>query len=363
MASKDVGPGFCPECGSTAIRVEVCPGIHKVRDREVRIANDRHMVCANCGEWSYPGEMAGEMQREVTLELRRLDGLVSLEQLKAARMRYGFTQAEMEHLLGIGEKTWVRWERGKVPPSAAVDKEIRRFLDDPAYVSRLMEQSGVENATAREVIADAVNRAESRVAEEAAAQHPALPPAEIDSVAKVVLKGIARELARTFEPVRAAAESVDAIFARYVRSVPVDVDALSRDLGIGVFRDPNLGKDISGKIVREIGMGGRSGYAIYVNPREAFVRQRYTIAHELSHFLLHREGIGDGVTEGAKYRGPFSAPEEREANAKAAEILMPAEAVRKAYTATRSVPALARQFKTSEDAMRIRLQELRLAAG
>ena len=360
--NSTTAPGFCPECGSLEISQEVCQGTHKVRGRDVCIEHDRHMVCANCGEWSYPGEMVGEMQRQLALELRRVDGLASLEELRAARMRYGFTQAEMERLLRVGEKTWVRWERGKVPPSPAVDREIRRFLVDPAHVGQLMDDTGVENPTAREVIADASARAESRAAEEAATKFPNLPLSEVRAVTSAVVKEFSRQVSRAFEPMSAPASTDwDVVVSRYAQAIPVDIEALSRDLGINVLRDPNLGKDISGKIQRDAEQGGTSGFVSYVNSREALVRQRYTIAHELAHFALHRERIGDGVTEDAMYRGPFSAPEEREANAKAAEILMPEAAVRGEYGHLPSLQILALRFKTSEDAMRIRLKELGLA--
>jgi hypothetical protein len=279
--------------------------------------------------------------------------------VQAADSRSTTLSGAYRRLLGTGEKTWVRWESGKVPHSPAIDKEIRRFLRDPAYVAQLMDEKRLDNPTAREVIADAVARAKRRAITVAAQRHPDQAEDQVASVASAVLEVFGREIARSFEPTTGAAD-MSATFARYAQSVPVDVEALARDLGIRVYRDPNLGRDISGKIVRETGNGLKPGYAIAVNAREAFVRQRYTIAHELSHFLLHQEKIGYGVTEDALYRGPFSAPQEREANAKAAEILMPADLVRRAHAQTQSISVLASQFRASDDAMRIRLRELGL---
>ena len=46
-----------------------------------------------------------------------------------------------------------------------------------------------------------------------------------------------------------------------------------------------------------------SGYAIFVNKGDRYkTRQRFTIAHKIAHFILHREAIGDGIVDDALYR-------------------------------------------------------------
>src|SRR3546814_4029407 len=56
--------------------------------------------------------------------------------------------------------------------------------------------------------------------------------------------------------------------------------------------------------------GGESGFAIYVNGSHPRVRRRFSIAHEIAHFALHRNLIGDGVTDDAMYRSNLSRSEE-----------------------------------------------------
>src|SRR3546814_2493487 len=69
--------------------------------------------------------------------------------------------------------------------------------------------------------------------------------------------------------------------------------------------------------------GGESGFAIYVNGSHPRVRRRFSIAHEIAHFALHRNLIGDGVTDDAMYRSNLSSAVEVQANRMAADILMP----------------------------------------
>jgi putative zinc finger/helix-turn-helix YgiT family protein len=352
---------FCVECGSDNLREETCAGTHEVKGREVEIPADRHFTCEVCGEWNYPGELAGQLQEQIAAALRKRDGLCSLEELKSARLIYGFTQAEMDILLGAGDKSWVRWERGRVPPSPATDKTIRRFLNEPEFVGRLMDQTGVDNPAAREVIDTAVRRARAHAATAAAERLPNLPAAAADEIAASVVDAYQRQMDRSFEA-NPAAQGDDwmAVIKRHAIRTPVDVDAIARDLGIRVLRDPNLGKNISGKIQRDPMLGGRSGYVMYVNRWQAPVRQRFTVAHEIAHFGLHRDRIGNEMTEDALYRGPFSTPQEREANRFAGEMLIPEEAVREAFKKETRISVLAKRFETSEDTMRIRLEQLGL---
>ena len=53
------------------------------------------------------------------------------------------------------------------------------------------------------------------------------------------------------------------------------------------------------------------------------MRRRFTIAHEIAHFLLHRDKIGDQLSDDAMYRSSLSSDDERAANRLAADILMP----------------------------------------
>ncbi len=83
----------------------------------------------------------------------------------------------------------------------------------------------------------------------------------------------------------------------------------------------NLDDRLSGSIEKD-----RNGerYIVTVNSTHAPVRQRFTLAHELAHFILHREKIGDGIKENLMLRSEdMSGKDEWQANSLAASILMP----------------------------------------
>ncbi|EHH1035571.1 ImmA/IrrE family metallo-endopeptidase [Vibrio parahaemolyticus] len=98
---------------------------------------------------------------------------------------------------------------------------------------------------------------------------------------------------------------------------PVKVGALAKSFGISV-KSSTLDAGISGEIKREDG-----GFVIRVNRHDVKARQRFTLAHEIAHFLLHKELIGDGIVDDILYRSSLSDRMEAQANRLAADILMP----------------------------------------
>jgi Zn-dependent peptidase ImmA (M78 family) len=109
-----------------------------------------------------------------------------------------------------------------------------------------------------------------------------------------------------------------------LKTPPVDVFAIARGLGAEV-RPLSLEADVSGILYRD---GGRK--VIVVNAAHSQERQRFTVGHEIGHLMLHR-GDPVHVDEGFRInlRDPRAATaedvEEIEANAFAANLLMPAD--------------------------------------
>ena len=98
---------------------------------------------------------------------------------------------------------------------------------------------------------------------------------------------------------------------------PIPLGEIAKELGI-VVKKSTLPAGISGEISLENDM-----YVIRVNRHDVKERQRFTLAHEIAHFLLHKEFIGDKLTDDALYRSSLSDSLEYEANRLAADIIMP----------------------------------------
>jgi len=146
---------------------------------------------------------------------------------------------------------------------------------------------------------------------------------------------------------------------------PVPVDEIARYLGIRID-EADLGEDCSGMLVRD----GESA-VIGIHAKHHEHRKRFTIAHEIAHFMLHGgEAYVDKpphIDFRAADSGSGTQQEEKEANQFAAALLMPADQVRAAVAEHPFDPArddelsnLARRFKVSPQAMTTRLIHLGL---
>jgi hypothetical protein len=138
---------------------------------------------------------------------------------------------------------------------------------------------------------------------------------------------------------------------------PVKLSTIAKALGV-TLRASTLPAGVSGEI-RPAGSPGE--FTIKVNRHDGARRQRFTIAHELAHYLLHRDQIGSGIEDDALYRSSLSDTREAEANRLAADILMPSRLIEEELASAKAlgvndlVAYMADRFEVSEAAMRIRL--------
>ncbi len=144
------------------------------------------------------------------------------------------------------------------------------------------------------------------------------------------------------------------------RDAPVDLEALASSLGLRV-NYAFLPSGISGELVSESG-----GFAININATDPTSRQRFTLAHELGHFVRHRDLIGTGIDDDRAYRSTnqgryfntrIGPRQETEANKFAANLLMPWHLIEDLRAEGLDRAQMARRLGVSEHAMAIRLGE------
>ncbi len=152
------------------------------------------------------------------------------------------------------------------------------------------------------------------------------------------------------------------VIARHQAELPVDVEALARDFGIDL-RYVDFGTlDIAGKLERRERAPGDYAYMILVNRRHGERRKRFTIAHEIAHYVLHRHLMEDEIVDDTMYRSNLRNEYEREADSFAADILLPPSVVKREYRKNPALHPLAETFNVSEAALRIRLKQLGVRA-
>ncbi|MHB8394339.1 MAG: ImmA/IrrE family metallo-endopeptidase [Candidatus Dormibacteria bacterium] len=153
-----------------------------------------------------------------------------------------------------------------------------------------------------------------------------------------------------------------------VQAAPVPVDRIAEGLGARITFQP-FDDNLSGILVRlDDGTA-----AIAVNSSHAPARQRFTIAHEIGHLLLHegRPVFVDRLVRVNLRHQPSAKPsrEETVANRFAAELLMPESILMGSIINLRDshvsghdmIALLADRFQTSAQAMEYRLADFGLS--
>jgi Zn-dependent peptidase ImmA (M78 family) len=147
-----------------------------------------------------------------------------------------------------------------------------------------------------------------------------------------------------------------------VTAPPVDVHRIAQELGFLIV-PYEFGEDTSALLlIRE------DAKVIGVNQSDAPVRVRFSIAHELGHYLSgHEDFSARGKEEKIHIDGRFDwtdpqQRQEQEANEFAAELLMPEHLLKWELANLGKLDAneLARKFNVSEQAMWIQLVDLKL---
>lgn len=128
----------CVMCGGPAPLVEESRTL-SMRDRPVTFM-DRLFRCERCGEGFFHGGMMDDSLRRATAVIRAEDGLLAPDEIVELRRKYSLTQAQLERLIGAGEKTVVRWERGTVAQNKTADTLLRVLRDHPEVVADLAKQ-------------------------------------------------------------------------------------------------------------------------------------------------------------------------------------------------------------------------------
>ncbi|MEX2557807.1 MAG: XRE family transcriptional regulator [Actinomycetota bacterium] len=264
--------------------------------------------------------------------------------VRSARVESGLSQADVARALELSQAAISQLEAGRRSPRVdelAILSDL--FARDIEYFLTPMRTGGdtvgmTFRAATAELPLPELQRAVMRFIDEIERQPQPEP--------KTVVRSSSPESAAREARKRTSQESI-----------PVNVKAIARRLGVGLFFSP-LPDALSAFLLRADGRA-----VIGVNSNQHPVRQRFSAAHELGHFVLaHSDGsmfdyavptTSDGEPPG------YDPQNEREANNFAAELLMPEKHLIE-EAADYSLARLAKRYEVSQEAMSFRLLNLGL---
>lgn len=144
----------------------------------------------------------------------------------------------------------------------------------------------------------------------------------------------------------------------------IDVVRLAGELGISVYNDDSITGIFNEKSAYIKSENG--SYSIYVNSNNSKQRQRFSIAHEIAHFELHKDALDQHGQIDREGESSLGVSEEREADELAAQILMPEDDIKTQLDSVQSnspltekiIKSLCSRYDVSFYAMIVRLRSL-----
>jgi putative zinc finger/helix-turn-helix YgiT family protein len=135
-----VGTVLCTSCrSSVAAKIESRIETFPVRGEDVEVES-QVAVCPKCGEDLWLEELDQLALQKAFQEYRIRHGLLSPEEIRQIRERYGLSQRAFSLLLGWGEITVHRYEAGSLQDSAH-DAQLR-MAADPRNMALLLTANG-----------------------------------------------------------------------------------------------------------------------------------------------------------------------------------------------------------------------------
>lgn len=141
---------------------------------------------------------------------------------------------------------------------------------------------------------------------------------------------------------------------------PVNLLHIAQALHIGIYKSTTLHDKTAGLILQTTGkyhtFDNGCGFAIIINAKYHKRRQRFTIAHEIAHYILHKDKIHAQLTDSLIYRSDnLSREEEMQALQLTLDILMPWSLINQAIKKGTKMKDLAKAFDVSPATMSIRI--------
>lgn len=292
----------------------------------------------------------------------------------AARRGAGLTQVDIAERLSMARTTLVAIEKGERPLSNAELVRLAAALG--VQVHQLVREQHVEGETSPRFRLPTVSKVQPAALSAAVEnlRRMASKYADLERVHGIVRPPAPLEALRTYQAavtssaVSAATAGRDAaITVRAVLGLG-DEPALEierrfeSEAGLRIFHPDDMPAELSAVLL----WGDELGACVAINPSHPSPRRRWSVAHEVGHFLRDREA-GDVYEDDEHSRS--KAASEVFSDKFAAAFLMPEAGVARRFAeisrvngrfTARDIGALASSFQVSLRAMAYRLEELKL---
>jgi HTH-type transcriptional regulator / antitoxin MqsA len=121
----------CPVCEAGELKAVTKDVPFEYKGHGHVVGNVRGFDCPTCGESLWDERDEREIEKSLTDARRKIDGLLTSDEIRTIRKLFGMTQIEFARALDIGEKNFARYESGQSTQGRAMDHVLRMLQADP----------------------------------------------------------------------------------------------------------------------------------------------------------------------------------------------------------------------------------------
>lgn len=125
----------CPICGLGRLTEKKVKKAFEYKGQTYTVSNYLILECDTCNEALANDKENRRIEKELTDFRRKIDRLLTSNEIKFVRKKLGYTQEKMAELLGVAPKTFSRYENRQVTQSRAMDNLLRSIDYTPTVIN------------------------------------------------------------------------------------------------------------------------------------------------------------------------------------------------------------------------------------
>ncbi len=127
----------CPICGDGRLRKKSVRETFEYKGESLTLDDYIIYECQECEEAIVDPKSIKKTEKPVRDFHRKVDGLLTSDEIKAIRTALGYTQEQFGKILGGGAKSFARYENGTVTQSKPMDNLLRIVKQYPEVLNVL----------------------------------------------------------------------------------------------------------------------------------------------------------------------------------------------------------------------------------
>ena len=130
----------CPVCGSGTLTKKIIEEVFDYKGKTLTIKDYVVYECSVCEESIVDRKTLEDTESSLIEFRRKVDNLLTPNEIRKIRMLFGYTQEEFGNILGGGKKAFARYENGTITQSRAMDNQLKMLRSNPKILAVIVKK-------------------------------------------------------------------------------------------------------------------------------------------------------------------------------------------------------------------------------